>query len=329
MYKDQKAVWITWERQQRNRSMARELEAELYEIVHGTGRLRRYARCMLDTLKVVRRDRPAVIFFQNPSVVLGLWLVILARMGLTRGAALVGDFHNAGVQGTPGITLLNKVIAVSCSYVIVSNDNLSKKVRAWGATPFSFPDPLPDLGADILPSVGSSSPFRVLFVCSWAADEPVEEVMRAAELLPDPEFWQIRITGRPKPERSQTSLPVNITLTGFLPEAEFHAALLNAHVVMDLTTRDDCMVCGAYEGLAAGKPLVLSANAPTEEWFGDAASYCDNSAESIARALLDVRTGYAEYVGLAVERRDVLGRKTRALTSNLKRCLAASAVSGA
>ena len=54
---------------------------------------------------------------------------------------------------------------------------------------------------------------------------------------------------------------------------------------MDLTTRDNCLVCGAYEGVAAGKPLILSDSRATREYFSRGVVYTDNTPESIERCL--------------------------------------------
>jgi hypothetical protein len=52
---------------------------------------------------------------------------------------------------------------------------------------------------------------------------------------------------------------------------------------------DNCLVCGAYEALAVGTPLVLSANAAAIELFSEVARFADNSSASIARAIREAR----------------------------------------
>ena len=98
---------------------------------------------------------------------------------------------------------------------------------------------------------------------------------------------QIYITGRLKPqdEALRQSAPPNVTFTGFVPEDRFIGLLHAATVVMDLTTRDNCLVCGAYEGVAAGKPLILSDSRATREYFSRGVVYTDNTPESIEQCL--------------------------------------------
>ena len=100
---------------------------------------------------------------------------------------------------------------------------------------------------------------------------------------------EIYITGRLKEEHAQLrrTAPANVTFTGFVPEDHFIGLLLAADVVMDLTTRDNCLVCGAYEGVAAGKPLILSDSRATREYFSRGVVYTDNTPASIEECLRD------------------------------------------
>lgn len=308
-----KAVWITWERQQRNRSMARELGLPLHEIDLRCGRLERYVRSVIYTYRVLMKERPETVFFQNPSVVLGLFLVMMRKLRRGYRFAMVGDFHNGAVQGP--LLWLNRLIARQCQTVIVSNDRLGALVREWGAEPFSLPDPLPDLGEGLQPR--PQPPFVVLFICSWAEDEPVEEVLAAAEALPRHVEVAVKVTGRPKRSRVPSVIPSNVELLGFLPHEDFIAELNAAHAVMDLTTRADCMVCGAYEGLALGKPLILSGNEPTMDWFGRAAAYCFNDKGTIAESIRQVVTDYSTFTLEA----DAARARVRREFEDLKRSL--------
>jgi hypothetical protein len=77
-----------------------------------------------------------------------------------------------------------------------------------------------------------------------------------------------------------------VILTGYLSEEEFDRYLLSCDVVLDLTTRDNCMVCGAYEGVAAEKPLLLSDNEATAAYFTDGVELTNNSAVDICEKLV-------------------------------------------
>jgi hypothetical protein len=55
---------------------------------------------------------------------------------------------------------------------------------------------------------------------------------------------------------------------------------------MDLTILKDCLVCGAYEGIAVGKPLILSDTAATKNLFARGCVYVTPTVESIRAGIL-------------------------------------------
>lgn len=288
-----KAIWVTWEIQRRNRSLARAVGAELHELVIGGSRLSRYLKLIPRTFGLVRRAQPRVIYYQNPSIVLAALLATMKLLRLTK-ASLVGDYHNAGVNPPASARWLVPFIVRHTDLVIVSNRNLEKPIEAFGGRAMSIPDPIPEFDVAAPPP---SQKFEVFFVCSWASDEPIVEVLKAARsVAQSAPGVVIAITGRPKLERVgwKDAVPQNVELTGFLSEHDFERRLLGASVVLDLTTRDDCMVCGAYEATSAEVPMVLSDNPPTRTYFRQGALFTDNTAASIAREILDAHARHAE-----------------------------------
>jgi len=281
-------VWITWERQRRNESMARWLSADLYQLEHTGGRVVRYIALSIRTIRLLLTEGIEIVFFQNPSIVLSVLIVLLKKMGIVQ-AKIVGDFHNAGVTPPRG-AFLCQWVARSSDLTIVSNPNLVGVVSSWGAKSAAAPDPLPVFHTDT-DRGGSSTTnaFTFLFICSWADDEPVAEVVRAAAILEkEYPFFKTIITGRPKLQKhlNGVSIPDSIVLTGFLSEEDFEEQVNAADIILDLTTRPDCMVCGAYEAISAEKPAILSDNPPTREYFNLGVEFTDNSATDIVRCMI-------------------------------------------
>src|SRR5262249_5339067 len=101
------AVWITWETQPRNRSMARELGVPLYGVDFPGGRLRRQMRAITETVRVLRTARPAVVFAPNPSLVL-TYLLLACRPLF--GFRLVTDAHYGGVVDVTGSRLVQRLL---------------------------------------------------------------------------------------------------------------------------------------------------------------------------------------------------------------------------
>ena len=58
--------------------------------------------------------------------------------------------------------------------------------------------------------------------------------------------------------------------------------LFSVDVIVDLTTRQDCLVCGAYEAVAAGTPLIVSNSEALRRQFSRGTLFTDNTSEDLA-----------------------------------------------
>ncbi len=289
------AIWLTWERQRRNKSMATKVGATLHELEYKGSALARYWNLGWKTIGIVVRTKPGAIYFQNPSLVLSLLVTTLKFLRLTR-ARTIGDFHNAGVFPPVAQFLVPWMVRTN-DLTLVSNKNLQSTVTAMGGKCVAVPDPLPEIHAAVAVAGTSrqADQFEVFFICSWAPDEPIANVLRAAEILASRgRGISISISGRSKLHAVgwDRAVPDNVELTGFLSEADFDRRLTNCDAILDLTTRADCMVCGAYEAVSVGIPMILSDNEPTKAYFNKGALFTDNSAEDIASAILKLRENH-------------------------------------
>lgn len=285
-----KRLWITWEVQRRNRSMSQMLGAQLHEIVFEASAWCRYPVLIVRTIALIWRVRPEIIFSQNPSLVLaGLSVTI----GKFLNTPVVIDAHNAGMFPLEGkskvLNVLAKYINNGAASVIVSNVKLQAYIEENGGSAYVIPDPIPTI--ECKKSVEMTEDiFKVVFVCSWAEDEPYMEVIAAAHGVAS--SVRIYITGNSKGRHVVTDgeLPENIELTGFLSIDEYEALLCACDAVMVLTTREDCLVCGAYEGVAVEKPLILSNTASLKQYFNQGSVYTENIESKICEAINSVVT---------------------------------------
>jgi glycosyltransferase involved in cell wall biosynthesis len=101
-------------------------------------------------------------------------------------------------------------------------------------------------------------------------------------------------------------VPPNVRFTGFLDELDYWSLLRSADAIVDLTLMDDCLVCGSYEALALGKPMLLSNNSASVELFGDCAVFTNNTAADIRRALERLRLEQARLQAAAERKRGEL-----------------------
>lgn len=288
-----KIIWITWESQIRNKSMTSLLGVPLFEILSGKGRLARYAECIRRTLAVLRDQKPDVVVCQNPSLVL---TILLLRLRRVFGFRLVIDAHFGGVESYNNSPALQRVLDAcnrSANLVIVTNPAHAQIVSSAGGRAFVCPDPLPDLSkyTDKINEVER----KCFFICSYDVDEPYLEAFRAADLLWE-EGFRLVVSGDYSKVGIYPSAFPRVSFLGYVPTDEYYRELFSAQVIIDLTEHANCLVCGAYEAMAAGKPLILSKQPSLEEYFGLGTVFAHNEATSIARA---VRHAYAHYSQLA------------------------------
>lgn len=258
------------------------------------------------TLALLRRRKPEILFVQNPS----LALTLLAHLCRPLFAyCLVVDAHNEGVrpfhrQGRL-VRWLTRRLLKGADVTIVTNAALEKDVTSAGGHPLVLPDALPATPVPGAAHDDTEPVPHVVVIATFMRDEPIAAIMEAAADLPEVRF---AFTGDSSGfAGSRDELPVNVRLTGFLPDAAYWQLLAEAVVVCDLTLKPDCLVCGAYEALAIGKPMVLSDNPATREIFGPAAVLTGSRPAEIVQAL-----------STAIGQREPLEASTRELRESFR-----------
>ena len=96
---------------------------------------------------------------------------------------------------------------------------------------------------------------------------------------------------------AQSELPANVRLTGYLPRADYENLLRSVDAVMVLTSAEENLVCGGYEAVAAGKPLILSDTGALRELYGRGVVFTANRADAIAAAVGQLRRDLRELRG--------------------------------
>ena len=298
------ALWLTWEVHRRTRELCHALSIDLCELTSRSPRIVRYVTLLLRTAWCLVRRRPSLVVIQCPSVILALWVVLLRPWLRFR---LVADLHNeAVVPFNLSGTIYLKAIALihrTADLCIVTNSHLVPVVERAGGTAFVLPDKLPDLRTRAVGTAGATR--NIVFVCTYAPDEPYREVIEAARTL-DPSVT-LFVTGNYK-KVPALHPPDNVYLTGYVSERDYVAILNMADVIVDLTSMDDCLVCGAYEAVALGKPLITSDTRMLREYFHRGTVYTRHDSQSLAAAMT-----------YALEHADHLASEIRALRVELAR----------
>jgi glycosyltransferase involved in cell wall biosynthesis len=277
-------IWLTWENQIRNRTLSSSLSAQLFEIVIKGNRALRYLKSAARTLAIIRRTRPRYIVAQNPSIVLGYFLLILRPV---YSFALISDSHYVGVEAANGSRLLQRLLDFYNSRVdltIVTNENHGRYIRSVGGRPFVCQDPLPSI-----PDHGGTLDLHrekaVFLICSFDRDEPYENVFKAFEQRLSAQGYRLYVSGNFRKAEIDVSRYPTVRFLGYVSTADYFAYLKQADVIVDLTEVDNCLVCGAYESMAARKALVTSDTSALREYFEDAAVYTDHAPENIAKSI--------------------------------------------
>jgi glycosyltransferase involved in cell wall biosynthesis len=251
------------------------------------------------------KEKPRLIFVQNPSVVLALFIAIIGKIG--RKPVIV-DAHNIGIFFEHSSKLiqyigqkLNNLVINAATLTLVTNCLLARFVEQKKGHSFILPDPLPKYQG--YQPVNFKKRKNVFYICSFSVDEPYKEVIKAAEHI-DQDI-NIFISGDYKRAILPANLPKNVVFTGYLTEKEYINYLFSSDVIVDLTTRENLLVCGAYEAIAAEKPLLLSNTATLRSYFLDGALYSDNVAIDIADNINDAFENLASLKKRAREIKDL------------------------
>jgi glycosyltransferase involved in cell wall biosynthesis len=222
------------------------------------------------------------------------------------GFRLIVDAHNEAVEPfihtDRVVRWVTRFVLRHAHLVIVSNRQLAQIVRAAGGQPFVLPDRVPSVAAPAERALPGT--FRVVFICTYAPDEPVAEVIEAVRGLDLTLF----VTGKLSncDPRVRAGAPANVTFTDFLSEEGYWEYLAAADAIVDLTLMPNCLVCGGYEAAALGKPLLLSRNDAAIDLFADAALYTTNDVPDLRRAISQLRAEAASLAARMRPRRDQL-----------------------
>ncbi len=283
------AVWFTWENQRRNRELSKALGVKLFEfkeIDDMKNPVRKYSRGLLRTGRALLREKPPLVFCQNPSLVLSSFLVTIKKL---QGFRVCVDAHNVGLFPKEG---RSRMLGGLAGYVqrkadltLVTNEHLQRHVEQNGGRAFVLQDRIPDIRRK--PPVGLKGRYNVLFICSYADDEPYQMVFDAAEKLDA--GIHIYVTGNYRKRNLDPShVPPNVTLMGYISEDLYVDMLNSVDATIDLTSRENCLVCGAYETVAVEKPQILSDTRALRDYFNRGAVYTPHTVEGIRRSVVSL-----------------------------------------
>lgn len=295
-----KRIWISWEKQRRSIELAASLDCELYMLEY-TGSLR-YLKCLVETLNIVRRAKPSILFVQNPSMILACFSTCFLKF-FFRIPVIVDRHSNFFLTRNDRITF-SEAIFHFLSYLsirladltIVTNEELSHVVRILGGAPFVLTDKIPDFDVHKIVSCNlNQKDFSVFFITSFAKDEPLEEVLEASRRLEGKDIVFYISGNFSKLDSSIVdNIPSSVKLTGFLSDEDFINMLFSVDAVLVLTMVEYTLLCGCYEAVSAQKPLITTGTKVLKKVFPDAV-FVENTAESIVDGIVKISKSIDSY----------------------------------
>ena len=292
-----KKIWITWERQRRSIELSKELKCDYFELAQSSSEISflplRYLYLSAKTLNILLTRRPNVIFAQNPSIILASFLCFLRT--LFKYKLIIDRHSNFKLNNLRNKKLkwrlfhfFSKYSVKNCEFTIVTNAHLKNLIDLWGGKGHVLQDKLPQIREPKLIFL----PYKknIAFISSFSEDEPLMEVIEAANLI-NPN-WGIYITGSKQSYMKKNkdlfqNLPSNINLTGFIPETDYYDLIYSADLLIVMTTQEYTLTCGAYEGISLGKAIILSDTKTIKEYFCSGVLYSKPDAQSIAQKIIE------------------------------------------
>ena len=258
--------------------------------------LLRYLVSAVLTLVALVRLRPRAVAVTNPPVFPGL--VVAAHCAVT-GAPFLLDSHT-GSFGVKGNAVARRMLGVTrwlarrSAGVMTTTTSWVEVVQGWGASGLVVHEAPPAWSVSEQPPPNQRP--QVLMVGVFSDDEPVEEVVAAAALLPDVD---VAITGdlARAPEGMREHAPPNVTFVGFLGPEDYRRRLEGSDVVIALTTEPTSVMRAAYEAVYARRALVVSDWPTLREVFPlarHAGNHSVDLTEAVAEALAESPVERAE-----------------------------------
>ncbi len=232
----------------------------------------------IQTLFILLRDRPDVVFVMSPSVFAAIPIYIYC---LIFNAGYIIDAHTGAFIDPmwQKVLFLQRFFCQKAIVSIITNRGIAKILEGWGAKHLIIPDVPIECAIARCPDLKGEN--NVTLVNTFATDEPLVQFLEATKIFPKVEFF---VTGKiGKKNRIFTSPRLNnVHFTDFLAEEDYAGLLQASDLIVVLTTRDHTMQRGAYEAIYYGKPVVTSDWEVLRENFPLGALFVDNSVAGIA-----------------------------------------------
>lgn len=307
-------VWRIFQRRTESLSAEFNLETKYYYYpwenktkLHKAGS---YILKTANTLKDLVHFKPSVVFVQLPPTPVLYIVYVYCKLAKCK---LVADCHNAMIYSKWFHWPLAKILLRKVDALLVHNEDVEHYASQYGLNAITLRDPLPTLMDTVDVSRCAQYPFTkdsyVIVPWSFAPDEPIDELIQAAQQLPHIKFVMTWFVER-LPQRMRDRMPPNLVLTGYLEDRDFNTIFSQAFAAIVLTKREGTQPSGASEAIALHVPLIVSDLKTTRKLYEDMPIYIENTVEGI-------KSG----VTIALEEHGLQKTKIQAFKDNFSRQL--------
>ncbi|MEW6685534.1 MAG: glycosyltransferase [Candidatus Edwardsbacteria bacterium] len=319
-----KSVFVVWSPfSRRSETLAETLPAKIF-LIKGNRKIfpLRFYRYLIQgwqTFKILHQEKPEIIFVENPPIYAVLFVFLFAKFhhrkfiidSSTRPFIIEKWYHRLFLAW-------HHYFSRHALLTLLHNEELVQFVRSWKINWYVLEDGIPYFKSYCVQE--KRKKMSVGVICSFSSDEPIEEILEATHKIPEVHF---HLTGDKKKlnVKLKKKLSSNVTLTGFLPDEEYIKLLQSVEVIMVLTTRPHTLLCGAYEAVAVGKPLITSDLPLLRHHFYKGTVYVKNTAEAISQGITKIFPSYHSLKRKMVELNEEKERNWQEKIKELKKII--------
>jgi len=280
-----KITFVAWNITKRSKVLAEHLNAETitYRIpANRIFKLFNYPFLILLTFSELLHQKPDIIFVQLPPIQVSIPTYLYSKLFRKK---LIFDTHS-GIFFTQGLhqRLYLRLYCKMIKHInlnIVHNESIISRDCLRNTPSIVLECKIP-----FRPSEHKkNTPLKLTVVCGYGKDEPIQEILQAAQLTPDIKFY---LTGNSTKLKNKRR-PENVELTEYLSDIEYENFLQTTDIIIVLTTRPDTVLSGAYEAVGLEKPLITSNTKTLTQYFYKGTIFTANDAKSIAEAVNQAR----------------------------------------
>jgi glycosyltransferase involved in cell wall biosynthesis len=279
-------AWAPYSR--RSQSLAAELDMNSY-LIHYLKFQRpvyapfKYVLQALHTLALLLRERPRIVFVQDPPIFASLTAYIYTLLTFGQARFIV-DAHTGALLHPwwKPFRWLQQFIYRRALVVITTNRTLTELVQGWGVNSIALAGPPINIPpGEAMPL---SKAFNLVLINTFSPDEPLSVVLEAVADRPDLHLYVTGDVGK-APSSLLDATPANVTFTGFLPDDDYLKLLRGADAIIALTDEDFTLQLGGMEAVAVGKPIITSNLSFLREYFNQGTVHVPNTPDGVRRGI--------------------------------------------